>query len=130
MSAMPDNFIKDIALALLSGVASTIVVWGLDKFDLFSVKDEVRAKRVGEVFDLRIQQIKENTDAFEAASIEKLAKDKLKFRSITENMSKAIESKSNVNDSVYDMADFMKIDLKIKSTDDFMALLKQGSLAI
>lgn len=130
MSAMPNNFIKDIALALLSGVASTIVVWGLDKLDLFSVKDEIRTKRVSEVFDMRIQQIKENTDAFETASIEKLAQDRLKFRSITENMEKAIDNKSNVNSSVYDMADLMKIDLKIKSTNDFMDLLKQGSLAV
>lgn len=122
--------LSDIVLMVLTGIVSVLVVWGLDKLDIFSVKDEMRSKRVNEVFDFRIQQIKENTDAFETASIEKLAKDKLQFRSITEKMSKAIDSKSNVNDSVYDMADFMKIDLKIKSTDDFMDLLKQGSLAI
>jgi hypothetical protein len=130
MSALPNNFIKDIALALLSGVASTIVVWGLDKWDLFSVKDEMRAKRVGEIFDIRIQQVKENTDAFETAAIEKLAQDKLQFRSITERMSQAIDNKENVNDSVYEMADFMQIDLKMKSTDDFMGLLEKGTLTI
>jgi len=130
LSGTPFEVLKDIITLLVSGIASSLVVYFLNKLDLFSVKDEMRAQRVREVFDVRIQQIKENTDAFEAATIQKLAKDKLQFRSLTEKMSKAIDSKSNVNDSVYDMADFMKVDLKIKSTDDFMDLLKQGSLAI
>jgi hypothetical protein len=130
LSGTPFEILKDIITLMVSGIASSLVVYFLDKLDLFSVEDEMRVQRVREVFDIRIQQVKENTDAFEAASIEKLAKDKLKFRSITEKMSDAIYSKSNVNETVYDMADFMEIDLKIKSTDDFMDLLKQGSLSI
>jgi hypothetical protein len=123
MSAMPNNFIKDISLALLSGVASTIVVYILDKADIFSTKAELRTKRVKDVFDMRIQQVKENTEAFEGASIEKLAKDRLQFRAMSESLSHAISSEQNANNSVYDIADFFKIDLKIKSTNDFLSML-------
>jgi len=124
------DVLSQAVMVMFTGIASSVVVWMLDQADLFSVKDEMRAKRIGEIFDARIQQVKENTDAFETASIEKLAKDKLQFRSITEKMNNAIDNKQNVNDSVYDLADFMKIDLKIKSTDDFMDLLAEGNLAI
>ncbi|MCL1049386.1 hypothetical protein L2755_07085 [Shewanella abyssi] len=131
MSAIPNNFIKDIALALLSGVASTIVIYILDKADIFSTKAELRTKRVKDIFEMRIQQVKENTDAFEGASIEKLAKDRLQFRAISERMTNAIDNDDNVNSSISDLADFMHIDLKIKSTDDFMHLLsKQKTLVV
>ncbi|WP_394389203.1 hypothetical protein [Shewanella woodyi] len=122
-----DGFIKDISLSLLSGVASTIVVYLLDQADLFSTKAELRTKRVKEIFEMRIQQIKENTDAFEQASIEKLAKDKLQFRILSENLAKSIEGDKNVNADVMNIAEFMKVDLKIKSNDDFLALLENNN---
>jgi hypothetical protein len=122
-----DGFIKDICLSLLSGVASTIVVYLLDKVDLFSVKAELRTKRVKEVFEMRIQQIKENTDAFEHASIEALAKHKLQFRILAERLTKSIDGDKNVNADVEGVAEFMKVDLKIKSTDDFWALLENNN---
>lgn len=123
LQALEGSFLKDIILALLTGVASTLVVWALDKMDLFSVKDEKRAARVKEIFDMRIRQIKQNTDAFETAALQTLANNKLQFRQISESMSKAIDDDENVNSSIYSMADFMKIELEIKTTDDFMALL-------
>ncbi|WP_160064993.1 hypothetical protein [Psychromonas sp. L1A2] len=126
LQALPDNFVKDIALAMLSGVASTIVVYLLDKADLFSAKEEKRSRRVNEVFDYRIKQIKENTDAFEEASIKKLAEDKLQFRSISEQMQNAIHGKRNVNQSVYDLANFLKIDLEVKNTNQFLQLLTKN----
>lgn len=130
LNGTPFEVLKEIITLLVSGIASSIIVYFLDKLDLFSVKGEMRAQRVKEIFEMRIQQVKENTDAFETAAIEKLARDKLQFRGITEQMSKAIDNKKDVNKSVYNMADFMKIDLKIKSTDDFMDLLEKGNLAI
>lgn len=123
VQALPLQFLKDIALAMLSGIASTFVVYLLDKLDLFSAKAEVRNNRINEIFDMRIQQIKENTDAFEAASIEKLAKDRLQFQAFSEQLNNDILSGKDPNSSVTNIADFMKVDLKIKSTEDFMQLL-------
>ena len=75
----PFDFLSDIATIILSGIASTFVVYFLDRIDLFSAKKEIQTQKVKEIFEMRIVQIKENTDAFEAASIEKLAQDRLQF---------------------------------------------------
>ncbi|QQX81372.1 hypothetical protein JK628_05775 [Shewanella sp. KX20019] len=131
LSGTPFEMLKDIITLMVSGVASSLVVYFLDKLDLFSTKAELRTQRVNEVFAMRIRQVKENTDAFEGASIEKLAKDRLQFRAISERMSNAIDNDENVNSSISDLADFMHIDLKVKSTDDFMHLLsKQETLVV
>ncbi|GGP44366.1 DNA repair protein [Shewanella saliphila] len=117
------DVLSDVVMVMFTGIASTVVVWLLDKMDLFSVKDEKRAARVKEIFEFRIRQIKQNTDAFEAAALQTLTQQKLQFRRMAEQMSLAIDSDQNVNASVYAMADFMKVDLEINTTDDFMALL-------
>ncbi|MEA2029621.1 MAG: hypothetical protein U9N49_11685 [Campylobacterota bacterium] len=119
----PFGFLKDVAMIILSGLATTLVVWLLDQIDLFSVKDEKRLARVKEVFALRIENIKNNTDIFEKELLEVLAKQKLQFKKVMDNMNHAIDNNQNVNDSVYQVADFMQIDLKVKTTDDFMHML-------
>ena len=123
---LPEGFIRDIALTTLSGIASTIVVYLLDKIDIFSAKAELRSKRVKEVFDFRIQQIKMNTDAYSAESITKLAEDKLRFKSIAEQMSRSIDNNADVNPSIYALSDQFKINLDIKSTNDFLYLLENS----
>jgi len=123
MKEPPLEFFKDIIMVMFTGIASTVIVWLIDQADLFSVKSEKRLIRVKEIFELRIEAIKKNTDIFEKASIEVLAKQKLQFKKIASNMHHAIENNLNVNDSVYEMANFMHIDLQAKSTDEFLALL-------
>jgi hypothetical protein len=123
----PFEFISDIATIILSGIASTFVVYFLDKIDLFSSKKEIQTQKAQEIFDMRIAQIKENTDAFETASIARIAEDRLQFRAIAEQIDKDIAENKNVNSSVYRMAEFLKIDLKIKKVDDFMDMLESNS---
>ncbi|MCT7533824.1 hypothetical protein N5U22_10395 [Aliarcobacter cryaerophilus] len=122
----PLEFLKDVAMIILSGLATTLVVWLLDQIDLFSVKGEKRLARVKEIFELRIETIKKNTDIFEKTSIEILAKQKLQFKNIIVNMNVAIDNNQNINQSVYELANFMQIDLKVKSTDEFLNLLSNS----
>lgn len=117
------EYLKDATGIMVSGIGSTIVVWLIDQADIFSNKAELRTKRIKEIFELRIQQIKENTDAFEHTAIEKLANDKLQFRQLGEKLIGAIEGNRDVNKEISGIAEFMHIDLKIKSNDDFLALL-------
>lgn len=123
MNGTPLEFLKDVIMIMLTGIASTVVVWLLDQADLFSVKDEKRLARVKEIFTLRIENIKNNTDIFEKTSIAVLAKQKLQFKKVIENMNHAIDNNLNVNDSVYQVADFMQIELQVKTTDDFVQML-------
>ncbi|TYL46654.1 hypothetical protein [Marinomonas sp. IMCC 4694] len=123
----PFEFLSDIATIILSGIASTFVVYFLDRIDLFSAKKEIQTQKVKEIFELRIAQIKENTEAFETTSIEKLAEDRLKFRFIAEKIDQDIIDDKNVNSSVYNMANFFKVDLNIKTQDDFMKILENNT---
>lgn len=123
MTGTPVEFLKDVIMVILTGIASTVIVWLIEQADLFSVKDEKRMMRIKEIFELRVETIKKNTDIFESASLETLAKQKLQFKMLSENMSKAIDNNLNVNDSIYQIADFTQIDLKVKSTNDFLHLL-------
>lgn len=123
MTGTPVEFLKDVIMVILTGIASTVVVWLIEQADLFSVKDEKRMMRIKEIFELRVETIKKNTDIFENASLETLAKQKLQFRKISEDMNNAMENNLNVNNAIYQMADFMQIDLKVKSTNDFLHLL-------
>jgi len=118
--------LKDIIMIMLTGIASTVVVWLLDEADLFSVKDEQRLARVKEIFTLRVENIKKNTDIFEHEALEALAKQKLQFSNILETMNKNIDAGKSVNDSVYDLANFMDIDLQVKNTDDFISMLQNN----
>ncbi len=119
------DILTDVASIVLSGVASTLVVWLIDKADLFSVKPEKRMLRIKEIFESRIEQLKKNTDAYETTAIEHMAKQKIQFTAITERMTQAIKNNEPVSDSVLDVADFMQIDLKVRAMDDFMALLSK-----
>ncbi|EJE8549041.1 DNA repair protein [Vibrio vulnificus] len=120
------EYLKDATGIMVSGIGSTIVVWLLEQADIFSNKAELRTKRVKEVFEMRIQQIKENTDAFEQAAIAKLAQDKLQFRKLTESLNDAIENNRDVNKEVENVAKFLNIELDMTSNDDFFALLENN----
>ncbi len=122
--------IGDIATIIVSGIATTLVVWVLDEIDLFSVKDEKRLARVKEIFALRIEAIKQNTDIFEKQSLEILAKQKMQFEMIASRLSQGIEKNEDVNSYVMQMADFMQVDLEIKSTNDFMELLRNNEKVV
>jgi len=41
-------------------------------------------------------------------------------------MNKNIDAGKSVNDSVYDLANFMDIDLQVKNTDDFISMLQNN----
>lgn len=117
--------LSSICGLLLSTISSCVVVWLLEQLDLFSLKAERRTQRVQEVFALRIEQIKCNTDVFEKESVAKLAQDRMAFLKFSETMQQAIENNENVNDSVTSIAQFMGVQLELKDSDDFLTLLER-----
>ncbi|WP_143441056.1 DNA repair protein [Idiomarina sp. MD25a] len=128
VSKMPmGDILSEAMMVVVTGISSSVVVWLLDQLDLFSTKLERRTQRVKEVFDLRVRQIKENTDAFETTSLEQIAKQRLAQRKLAQDMSDAIEQGSDLNRPVLNMADWLKIDLKVRTTDDFIKLLESDA---
>jgi len=126
---VPEPF-DDILVAIASGVASTLVVYLIDKIDLFSVKYEKRSKLVSEIFQERIATIKKNTDAFNAASVQELAAQKIAFKKLYENFESGIDSDVDVTGNVNAIADFMHIDLEIRDTESFLDTLKRENILV
>ena len=56
--------------------------YALDKADLFNVKADQRNKRIDEIFDERINDIKEKTRNFEEAATETLKEQVIQFNSL------------------------------------------------
>lgn len=94
---------------MLSGIASALFMYILNKADLFSTKAEKRYERVKEIFDERIKDVQEATELFDRVALETMKEQRLQFESIQEE----------INTGLYKLADFMKVDLPYSNTKEF-----------
>ena len=111
-----------ILSTMLSGIASTLFMLLLDQIDLFSVKAEKRRQRIEEIFDERIQDIKNATQTFNTAAIEALQTQKQQFAAFKKSINKGL-GKNNIdeiNSSLFNLASFMKVDLGYKNQSEFV----------
>lgn len=106
---------------MLSGIASALFMYILNKADLFSTKAERRYERVKEIFDERIKDVQEATELFDRVALETMKEQRLQFESIQEEINTGLESndKDSINTGLYKLADFMKVDLPYSNTKEF-----------
>ena len=111
-----------ILSTMLSGIASTMFMLLLDKIDLFSVKAEKRRMRIEEIFDERINDIKEAEKTFDTAAIETMRTHKVQFASIRNGIQNAIDNNNivDINTKLFELASFMSVDLGYKSQEEFV----------
>ena len=88
---MLNEDVREVIFTLLSGLASILLFYALDKADLFNVKKDKREQRLNEVFEMRIAEIKENTSSFENAACEAIKNSYLKSREILTQIRLAAE---------------------------------------
>lgn len=82
--------LRGVMSVILSGLASVLLFYALDKADLFNVKEEKRKSRIKELFDERINDIREKTNNMSDAVAEVIKKQQLEF----------MKSMSCLNDAV------------------------------
>ena len=106
---------------MLSGIASALFMYILNKADLFSTKAERRYERVKEIFDERIKDVQEATELFDRVALETMKEQRLQFESIQEEINTGLESDDidSINTGLYKLADFMKVDLPYSNTKEF-----------
>lgn len=75
---IPDPF-SDIVIAIFNGFTVALCMYLLDKIDLFDVKRQLRMQRVEEVFNARIEELKQNTANFNLAAFERLEEQRTQF---------------------------------------------------
>ena len=106
---------------MLSGIASALFMYLLDKADLFSAKAEKRRDRIIEIFDERIREIEEAANTCNVIAIETLKNQREEFELINEEISSGLDSDNIgiINKGLYKMAEFMNVDLEYSNTDEF-----------
>ena len=121
-----------ILSTMLSGIASTIFMLLLDKIDLFSVKAEKRRMRIEEIFNERINDIKEAEKSFDAAAIETIRTHRLQFTSIEKEIKNAVDKNNiiEINTGLFKLASFMQIDLGYNNQEEFVRNFEDMEIAL
>lgn len=83
-----------VVSTMLSGIASTLFMYSLDKLDLFNVKAETRQARIDDIFNERIKVIKETTKNLNEKVIKKMKLQKLELDRTLRSLDDAISSKN------------------------------------
>ncbi|MBR6840857.1 MAG: hypothetical protein IKM77_00935 [Prevotella sp.] len=116
---IPEDF-RSVFSVILSGLASVLVFYALDKADLFNVKKERRENRIKEVFEERIKEIQEATGTFNEVVIETIRKQRLEFSEITNQLKDAISSNDYkaINVALQKQAAFLGVQLDVVDVKD------------
>lgn len=116
----------DVAAGVISSLVAAVLAYLLDKLDLFSAKREKRIARINEIFDARIQSIKESTANFNIAVRQRLIKDREHFENLKQSMSNALDlgDMEKLNLLLDKTADFFQIKIPYASTEEFIKYIQ------
>lgn len=111
-----------ILSTILSGIASALFMFLLDKADLFSAKAEKRKNRIEEIFDKRIKDIENATNNFNIVAIETLKKQRIEFDTINSEIVNGLNNNNinNINNGLDKMAEFFDVKLPYNNLDEFV----------
>lgn len=110
-----------VLATMLSGIASALFMYLLDKADIFSVKAEKRRNRIIEIFDERINDINEASAQLDEYAIERLKNQREEFENIRDSIDDGFKADSidKINSGLYKMAKFMGVDIEYSNTEEF-----------
>ena len=115
-----------VLATMLSGIASALFMYLLDKADLFSVKAEKREQRIKEIFELRIEDLKNDTRTFDASVRNKIREQRIAYEKLSASMDSALEHDdfSAVSKSLDGFAAFFHVTLPYQDNDSFIRYVK------
>ena len=87
-----DENTRVLVSSLLSGIASILFFYLLDKADLFNVKKQQRENRIREIFEMRIQEVKERTAAFDDAVTERIRETYMKSKMLLDQITESAKN--------------------------------------
>ncbi|MCK4261004.1 MAG: hypothetical protein KAX49_18660 [Halanaerobiales bacterium] len=121
---IPDLW-SNVIYAILSGFSVVFVTYLLDQIDLFDVRRELRMARVEEVFTMRIDEIRHNTEAFNKAALQRLAEQRIQFGSIMKEIYSGFEDNNPevMANGMFEMAGFMDVDVEYSNVEEFADFL-------
>ena len=79
-----------VLATMMSGIASVLFMFSLDKMDLFNAKAETRQARINDIFNERIKDIKNATTEMTKKTMDKLKQQRLEFNKSMVEFDKAV----------------------------------------
>lgn len=107
---------------MLSGVASALFMYFVDKADIFGAKIEQRRLRIKEIFDARIADIEETKNSFNVIEIETLRRQREQFTQIETEINEGIKTDNidTINSGLYKVANYFQVELPYNNTEGFV----------
>lgn len=117
--AIPED-LRGVMSVFLSGLTSVLVFYALDKADLFNVKEERRNHRIKELFDERINDIREATDNMNNKVAEVLRNQQLEIMKTTTKLNEAIAlgNYTMAYDALIQQAHYLGVSLQYNSIEE------------
>ena len=114
---------------MLSGIASAVFMYLLDKADLFGVKSDKRYARVKEIFEARIADMKADTVKFEVAVSERVRANWIEYARLNQRVKDAFDRRDikAVDDVLQQMAAYFRVTLPYEDTQSFVNFVKRNA---
>ena len=115
------EWLRGAVSTLLTGLASALMFYALDKADLFNVKADQRNKRIDEIFDERINDIKEKTRNFEETATETLKEQVVQFNTLLSGIKNNLTKGDilAVDKDLLDISRYLGFEVGYTSLEDF-----------
>ena len=120
VGCLPD-WLRGAVSTLLSGLASALMFYALDKADLFNVKANLRNQRIDEIFSERIKSIERNTHEFDSVATEALKNQIIEFNTLMSSLKSSLSSNdlSNINSHLLELSQFLGLNLGYTNQKEF-----------
>lgn len=111
---------------MLSGIASAVFMYLLDKADLFGVKSDKRYARVKEIFEARVADMKADTAKFEVAVSERLRANWIEYACLNQRVNDAFDRHDikAVDGVLQQMANYFRVTLPYEDSQSFVKFVK------
>jgi hypothetical protein len=111
---------------MLSGIASAVFMYLLDKADLFGVKSDKRYARIKEIFQSRVADMKADTAKFEVAVSERLRANWIEYACLNQRVNDAFDRRDikAVDGVLQQMANYFRVTLPYEDTQSFVKFVK------
>ena len=98
---------------MMSGIASVLFMFSLDRMDLFNARAETRQARIKDIFNERIKDIKDATTEMTKNAMDKLKQQRLEFNKSMVEFDKAVSCSNYtlLNEIVIKQAKLLGINL-------------------
>lgn len=115
---------------MLSGIASALFMFTLDKLDLFNVNADKRQARLDDIYNERIKEMEETTTSMTRELMERNRKQEKEFKSLVSQYVELSRQEDNLAllKKQIEIANFLKVELPYSDLEEFKKMRQEEKL--